>query len=299
MDKVRRLRLLCGEPSADMVSDLLLGLGAIDVALEEGPRPGTVRVAADFTPGVDEDDIAVRVERHAAMLGRELGGTGVEGLSWEDVPAGAWEEWKARLRCVRAGERIIVCPPWDRWDAALGGRGRVVEVVINPSLAFGTGHHESTRLALALMERLIEQGRVRRMLDLGCGSGVLAIAARLLGVEEVWGVDVDDVAVREARLNARLNSVSRGLHLVHGTIGDVEGVFDMVVANIYVDPIVAMAPAIWERLRPGQGRLVVSGVTAERRDEAVCSVERNGFVLEEELKEGDWVGLVFAARARR
>ena len=299
MDKVRRLRLLCGEPSAEMVSDLLLGLGAMDVALEEGPRPGTVCLAADFAPRVDEDDVALRVERHAAMLGRELGGSGVEALSWEDVPAGAWEEWKARLRCVRAGERLVVCPPWDRWEAAFGGMECVVEVVINPSLAFGTGHHESTRLALALMERLIEGGRVCRLLDLGCGSGVLGIAARLLGVEEVWGVDVDDVAVREARHNARLNSVSTGLHLVRGTIDDVEGVFDAVVANIYADPIIAMAPAIRERLCPGQGWLVVSGVTVERRDEAVCGVVRCGFALVEEAREGEWVGLVFAPCARR
>lgn len=201
---------------------------------------------------------------------------------WESVPDQDWgETWKAGLEPVRVGD-LVVAPPWR----ASGGVG---EIIIEPAQAFGTGHHETTAGCLAALQQLALDGA--RVLDVGCGSGVLAIAAAQMGAAVV-AVDTDPLAVEATCHNATANRVA--LDVRAGSAGDVAGAFDVVVANLDTATLTALAGALAARLRPG-GTLVASGVSRERGAEAVTALAAAG--LAPEVRAGsEWIVLVAQAR---
>jgi ribosomal protein L11 methyltransferase len=190
----------------------------------------------------------------------------------DDLPiAGTWarteerdwlEEWKRGLEPVTVGA-ITVTPPWFP-----PGEGAVV---ITPSYAFGTGHHETTAACLAALQGLDLAGR--SVLDVGTGSAVLAIAAARLGAAEVVGVDVDALALEAAAGNVRANGVAVDLRL--GSLETVKGRFDVIMANLDTDTHTALAPGLVARLAPG-GTLIASGVSIPRTEEAVRAFARAG-----------------------
>jgi ribosomal protein L11 methyltransferase len=130
------------------------------------------------------------------------------------------------------------------------------------------------------------------MLDVGCGSAILSIAGFKLGIGNVTGFDTDPVAISESRKNARRNDVLGKIKFFCGYIQSVRGVYDLIVANVYLEPIYHMREEFKARLAPG-GALVVSGIPVMRRDEAVDYLVKAGFRLDKELREGDWVALAF------
>jgi ribosomal protein L11 methyltransferase len=182
-----------------------------------------------------------------------------EVVSRPAAPEAEWRDaWKRYFRTVRLTRQIVVVPSWDRHDPGEGDR----VIHLDPGQAFGTGAHASTRLCLELMQELADGGgRPRRVLDLGTGSGILALAAAALWPEaEVHGVDNDPVAVEVARENAAANRAA--LHLG----GDwPQGAFDLVLANIQADVLILLAEAVSERLAPG-GHLILSGLLTEQVD---------------------------------
>lgn len=204
------------------------------------------------------------------------------GGCWEPVADQDWSEtWKAGLEPVRVGD-LVVAPPWR-------ASGDVGEIVIEPAQAFGTGHHETTAGCLAALQQLALDGA--RVLDVGCGSGVLAIAAARLGAAVV-AVDTDPLAVAATRHNATANHVA--LDVRAGSVGDVAGAFDVVVANLDTATLTALVGALTACLRPG-GTLVASGVSRERTDEAVTALAAVG--LDPEVRVGsEWIVLVADAR---
>ena len=175
------------------------------------------------------------------------------------APEAEWRDaWKRYFRTIRLTRQIVVVPSWDRHEPVAGDR----VIQLDPGQAFGTGAHASTRLCLELLQELADGGaRPRRVLDLGTGSGILALAAAALWPEaEVHGVDNDPVAVEVARENAAANRAA--LHLG----GDwPDGAFDLVLANIQADVLVQLAEAVSERLAPG-GHLILSGLLTEQVD---------------------------------
>ena len=179
---------------------------------------------------------------------------------------------------------MVIIPPWVDYEAE---KGEIV-IEINPSLAFGTGHHESTRLCLAGIEEVVERGTVGKLLDVGCGSGILSICAALLNVPEITGFDMDPVAVKESHKNASKNLVAEKIKFFTGLIEETSGSYDLIVANVYVEPILSMKNAFRERLAPG-GSLVVSGIPASRGKEALEGLAAAGFRVHKERTEGDWV----------
>jgi len=195
--------------------------------------------------------------RATAYLPARVEVPGVDG-EWEPVPDRDWHErWKASIAPVTVGAVTIVPP----WLPAPDGAGIVL--VIEPGQAFGTGHHETTTGCLAALQELDLDGR--SVLDVGTGSGVLAIAAARLGASRVVGVDTDPVAVEAATVNADLNVVEVTVGL--GSLDAVEGVFDVVVANLDTSTLSALAGALAARVAH-PGTLVASGVSIERRAEA-------------------------------
>lgn len=162
--------------------------------------------------------------------------------------------WKDRFEPLRVGRRLLIVPPWNAEPAT-----RRLRLVINPGQAFGTGHHPSTHGALATIEKLCTSGRFARALDVGTGSGVLAIAMRLMGVARVSAIDIDAKALENARENAALNSLAGKIRFAATPLARLSRRFDLIAANILSSTLIAMAGPL-TRLLARRGRLVLGGI---------------------------------------
>ena len=201
--------------------------------------------------------------------------------------------WKKFYHPFRIGTRILVCPSWETCDP---GPDDVV-LTLDPGAAFGTGEHETTAMCLEHLDRIIKTGD--RVLDMGCGSGILFIAALLLGADRALAVDISDVAVRTAGENARINQIGNDRYevVVGNVTADPEFAerigtgYDVITANIVADVLIAQAKLYYKALRDG-GTLIVSGIIGERANEVEKKLESTGFltVRRDELK--NWVSLV-------
>lgn len=289
MFKMSQITFEATENAVEMISDFLLGLGSLGVAEDIKPG-GLYRLSAYFPMESDLAQVMSSLGDYFTFVRETIDGAEIGPVATEHIDRTSWEVWRTLLGKVRAGKRVVIIPPWERHEPESGE----VVVEINPSLAFGTGHHETTRLCIASIERLQENGGVRSVLDVGCGSGILAISASKLGVPDLTAFDTDPIAIRESRKNAEKNSVLKDIKFFCGFIQSARGKYDLIVANVYLESIFLMREEFKSRLAPG-GRLVVSGIPGMRRDEALEGLERSGFRLEKEWREGDWVALELSA----
>ncbi len=292
MFKYKKVSFRCPVEGRELISDFLLGLDAMMVASDE-PEGGEVMISADFAEDICVSTVIERLRDYASFLSENMGIAGIGEIRVEEVDTRSWQLWKQELKTVKAGRRVVVRPPWEQYVP----RGDEVVIEINPSRAFGTGHHETTSLCIGFIEEEAEKGAVDSLLDIGSGSGILSIAALKLGIKEACGVDIDPVATKEARENAQRNSVARGIRFITGTIEDVRGEYDLVVANVNLESIINMAPSILDRLRNG-GRFIASGIPLSRRGEALSGLLKVGFVLLDERVDGQWIGFLFGAPSR-
>jgi ribosomal protein L11 methyltransferase len=209
------------------------------------------------------------------------------------VPHENWaENWKAHFHAQALGERLYICPPWD--CAAPAGR---VAVVIDPGMAFGTGQHATTRGCLLLLEHALGNRPVARALDVGTGSGVLAIALAKLGLTEVWAVDTDGDACAIAEANAASNEVAACLHIRRG-LDEVPGTFDLLCANLFAPLLQELAPKLADRVRPG-GVLICSGFLTKDEHQVSSVYEAYGLHLARRLEEDSWVTLALQGTTQR
>jgi ribosomal protein L11 methyltransferase len=272
------VRVAVPAADADVAADAMWQAGAI--AIEERDTPSGVLLVAGAAPGADIGGLLAAVDRRwpAEVVA-------------VDIDA-ALDAWKPFARAVRAGDRLVVRPPWVPAIPAEGA----VEVVIDPGRAFGSGAHASTRLALAALERLVGGGE--RVLDAGCGSGVLGIAALALGAAEAVGVDHDPAAIAASRANATRNRVRDRFTASGRPLDEVaaaDGPFDVVVANLLLPDLLALAPALGAALT-ADGSLAVSGVVVDQRRPMVAAAARSGLLpAGEEAIEG-WLAVTFASR---
>jgi ribosomal protein L11 methyltransferase len=194
--------------------------------------------------------------------------------------------WKEFFPVLRVSSRLVVCPTWRSY------RPREGEAVVrlDPGMAFGTGQHPTTLMCLRALEELLRPGM--DVLDLGTGSGILALAAARLGAASVLALDIDLQAVAAARDNVRLNRLGAVVQVEEGGLdGAARAAFDLAMANINAAVIVEMAPALAEVLRAG-GVLVVAGFSAESAERVVGALTSTGLVVERTLADGDWRALV-------
>jgi ribosomal protein L11 methyltransferase len=206
------------------------------------------------------------------------------------------EGWTTRvqedLRAVRVG-RLLVAPPWDLPSAPAGTPSETLVVVIEPSMGFGTGHHQSTRLCLRLLQ--VTEVAGRRVVDVGTGSGVLAIAARRLGARDVVAFDVDPDAVASARANVALNGLD-GIEVVDADVAAVGiAAAEVVLANLTMFLLRQQRAAVAGLVAPG-GALIGSGFTVDQVGLVLEAFP--GFDVEERIEEDDWVGLVLRSGVR-
>lgn len=246
-----------------------------DTTIVREPVPGQVVVMAAFP-----DEASAR--RALSELRQELE------AEMTFVPHEDWSiEWRRGFGPQRIGQRLLLQPSWERAPSQLGD----VVVTIDPENAFGSGDHETTRLVLRILEQRIAGGE--RVLDVGCGSGILSIAAVLLGADSAIAIDVDPDAVVVTRRNASLNGVQPRIRCSTRPLGEVGGQYDVVLANIETHVLLGMADALRRRVAP-DGYLILSGILRDEREmllEAYRAME-----LESRLEEGSWCACVLRVR---
>lgn len=254
---------------AEPVCDALLDVGALSASIEDADagtpdeQPQFGEPGSIVSSGWNRSRIIALLEPDAdvgALLARASVAAGLAGVpAWtaEEVAEQNWVQLtQSQFDPIRVSERLWIVPSWHAApDPA------AVNLVLDPGMAFGTGSHATTRLCLEWLERNVRSGC--SVLDYGCGSGILAIAAARLGAGTVAGVDIDPLAVEAARANAERNGV---MATFHDSAQPVTGAYDLVVANILSNPLRLLAPAICAHVRRG-GRLALSGILREQADE--------------------------------
>lgn len=212
--------------------------------------------------------------------------------STQIIPLQNWDAaWKDAIKPLRVSPRIIIAPSWRRTRPDPGE----IVLTIDPKMSFGTGQHETTRLIIQLLDPRVRSGST--ILDVGTGTGILAIAAVALGAGSATGVDIDEWSYANANENIRLNGVEDRTRIILGTLADVPpGMFNIVIANIQRNVIEQMLPQLQSRV-VREGTLLLSGLLKAERDDMLGTCSSNGFDLEEERVEQEWIA--FALRHRR
>jgi ribosomal protein L11 methyltransferase len=291
------VRILVDSKQAEPLSDALVEAGALSVSLEDADA-GTV----DETPLFGEPDhptaelwphsiaIALLDEKAdvAATLAAAANRAGIPVPVDYTVETVEEQDWvrltQSQFDPIPISPRLWIVPTWH-----VAPDSRAINLKLDPGLAFGTGSHPTTRLCLRWLDAHLQGGET--LLDYGCGSGILAIAAARLGAARVDGVDIDSQAVTASRDNATLNEVAAHFCLPGELM---PGQYDIVVANILTNPLKGMAPLLTGRVRPG-GRLVLSGILAEQAED-VMAVYRDSMDFDPpEIDEG-WVRLTGVKR---
>ena len=288
----QNLRFLTDASHAEPLCDALMEAGALSASIEDADagtpdekpqfgEPGSVnspgwqhsRVVALMEP--DADAAALLAEAAAA-----IGLTEVPNFTVEEVAEQNWVQLtQSQFDPIRVSERLWIVPSWhESPDPA------AINLILDPGMAFGTGSHPTTRLCLEWLERNVSPGC--SLLDYGCGSGILAIAAARLGAGSVAGVDIDPQAVEAARANAERNGVTA---LFADSTQPLAGEYDVVVANILSNPLRVLAPAICAHVRSG-GRLALSGILREQAEE-IIGIYAQWLPLQVADVREDWVCL--------
>lgn len=285
---------------AEAIADALAPFGHQGIAIEstfvstekdeDDPPVGPLQVRAFVPLELDGESLRNRIEQALwpfAMIARDQGlpaptphYTVVADSDWANL-------WKDRYKPVRVGQRIHIIPAWLNPPLAPGD----IDIRIEPGLAFGTGAHPTTQLSLAAIERYLEPGQ--RVLDMGCGSGILSIAAAKLGAARVDGFDTDVESIAIATENAAFNGVAGKVTNAAGSVAEARagGEYDLVVANILASIINALLDdGLIDLVRPG-GRLIISGVMTHQADDMRARLTQSGIQSLETTTQGDWVAI--------
>ncbi|MDG9670318.1 50S ribosomal protein L11 methyltransferase [Hahella sp. CR1] len=279
-----QVKVLTDEAGAAALEQIFEGLGALSVTMLDAaddpvlePDLGTTplwrntQVVALFSADTSAEMVREQLERNqiaAADIECEV----IEDRDWE-------REWMTHFHPMRFGSRLWICPSWGEPEDPNG-----VNLLLDPGLAFGTGTHPTTALCLTWLDSQKLQGK--QVIDFGCGSGVLAIAALLLGADHATGTDIDPQALEASRDNAERNSVSEGLTL-HFPEKMPEMKAEVVIANILANPLISLAPKLAALTLPG-GSIALSGILKDQ-EEAVAEAYRNYFELDPTEYKEDWV----------
>ncbi len=210
-------------------------------------------------------------------------------ISAAEITDFGWaEKWKENFQPRRIGKRITVKPSWEPYSPS----PEEVVVTIDPGQAFGTGTHETTQMCLQFLEEAFDETPApRRVLDVGTGTGILGIAAALLGAPLTLGIDVDPKGVEVAGENARNNGVEDRFHAATTPLSCVEGTYDLILANVLAEILSDLRQEIADRLEPG-GKLILSGILSEKSDWVAREYEAAGCRLAGRKEEGQWTALL-------
>ena len=293
---------------SDLVSDLLVRCGALGTQVMDRRDAEEVSRDKAATELIDEKmvsampkDVLVKgwfsqedkekldtLNKQLSELKVKSAETDLGTLSFEvsSVADDDWaESWKRYYKPFRIGKRLIVKPSWEPFKPA----GKDIVIEIDPGMAFGTGTHETTNMCMAMLEKYLEKGM--HVMDVGTGSGILAITAAKLGAAEVLGIDVDTDAVKVAQENILRNGVEKTVTAVKGDMVRGEAIdSDLVVANLITGAITILAEPVKRFLRV-DGYFVASGIIKEREQDALEALAKANFAIIERQEQGEWVAL--------
>jgi ribosomal protein L11 methyltransferase len=270
----------------------------LDDGLRAAIDPSGSAVVRAYVPAGDRAALRAAIAGARVALGhlQAFGLRPIGDLQVQIVHETDWAEaWKSHFPVLRVGRHVVIRPTWRRHRRVPGD----VVLALDPGRAFGTGLHPTPRMCLAGIERLADAGRLTRgaardgsarVLDVGCGSGILSIAACRFGAGEVVGLDTDPIAVEASIANARRNRVARRLRFRRGSLPSGDPPFDVVLANLIASLLVSLAVQLREEMRPG-GALLASGIFGDREAEVAAAFEGVGLRITDRSLEGDWVAL--------
>ena len=267
------------EPGFELVED---GLGArIDPN-----RPATIRAYVPARDGAAGARAAAQVAEALGHL-QAFGLRPIGDLRTREVDEADWaESWKEHFHVLHLGKRLVVKPSWRKHHRT----GDEVIIDLDPGMAFGTGLHPTTRLCLQAIEERADRSPLGRTLDVGCGSGILSIAAVKLGATRALGVDIDPIAIEATDANARHNRVGKRIRAREGSVPTHEGPFDTVLANLIAGILVELAPHLAAELVPG-GTLIASGIFIDREAGVREALAGAGLRITSQWHESDWVAV--------
>jgi ribosomal protein L11 methyltransferase len=292
-----QLSLFASPVTVEIASDYLIGLGAsgleqVDLSHPSPPDDlgqGQIELRAFFAPGTDMTSLTKDLEAFLGNARLHLAGLTFSSPRIKTIHQEDWSDgWRRFFVPTRVG-RYFIHPGWEVPDP-----GEAFPVRIDPGLAFGTGLHPTTRLCLQEMDQILP---VPSLLDLGCGSGILAIAAARSCVPRVAALDNDPTACQVAEENLERNDLAGNVLLVSGEVSEIHSRFAMVVANILSSTLIALAPGMASLLEP-RGILLLSGCLQEEESEVRTAFENEGFTFAARRTEAEWMLLRFTGPER-
>ena len=297
------------EEASDAVSEMLSSIGAGGVVIEdpneirrqiESPNSldyadqefmdslGTeVTVKAYFNESMTPDELSELINEKVKFISKFLEvGKGYVGYKMVDDED--WSTaWKKYYKPFHISESVVIKPSWEEYEKQSGE----IVIELDPGMAFGTGTHETTRLCSQLLEKHVRPGD--KVIDVGCGTGILSIIAVKLGAAHAEAVDIDEVAVRVSRENCVINAVNDMISVSKGVLSDLEPQkADIMVANIIADVVIGISELVPNYLKRG-GILLTSGIIKERKEDVIKAYTALGFQLINVEEMGEWVAIVF------
>lgn len=266
-------------------SDVAEGMNAIygelldEELLNKDKTRGAVSVYLSEDRSVSEICALLRERLKALGVDAEISTVGLKEEDWADC-------WKKYYKPLHIGRNVVIVPAWEDYKAAETD----VIVRIDPGMAFGTGTHETTALCAEMIEKYLTPGQ--RVLDVGTGSGILAVLASKLGAGDVDALDIDPNAVKAAKENCDFNGVRNVRCMQSDLIASADGVYDLISANIVADIIIRMSENTAPHLRRG-GMLIVSGIIEPQADDVIAAFTCKGFALKDRAEKNDWNSFVF------
>ncbi len=297
MDNIKRwlkITLVVEPVLVESLADFLVGIidAGVEFGVDEGVSLRTMNVYVE-QENLNEAEMQAIVSL-VVQHGRELADifkVAEPQLTWELIEEEDWgANWKKHFSPFAVTANLVIAPTWEDYRA----KGDEKVLVMDPGMAFGTGHHATTALVVQFLEdEILESGHCRAVLDVGTGTGVLGMAAALFGAEQVYGIDNDPVAVMVARENCKLNNLSEIMGVDEQPLAEVQKLYSLVVANIIHDVLIEMVADL-NRVTEMGGKLVLSGILDGSQAESVISVyEKHGFSLEKMRSLKEWSALLF------
>lgn len=303
------IRIKTTEEAYDAICEMLTSIGSGGVAIEdpneirrEISKPNSLDYAdEEFMNALGEDvlvkayfqgdtnivELSELIKEKLIFISNFLN-TGEGFIGYGEVDDEDWAtSWKKYYKPVHITEKVVIKPSWELYEA----KEDEIIIELDPGMAFGTGTHETTIMCARLLEGLVKKNDT--IMDIGCGTGILAIIAAKLGAKQITAFDIDEMAVRITKENCELNHVSEAITASKGVLKELPPMkFDIVVANIIANVIIDISSIMPYYLKTG-GYFVTSGIIKERKQEVLTAYQENGFTCETVLEMGEWVAITF------
>jgi ribosomal protein L11 methyltransferase len=296
-DRYFEVRVVATGETEEALADFLFSEGSLGLVTEDLPgEPARILIRGSFSQSVPVGPLLERLRRYQDSLAA-LGFSGAEGaIEVREIPLEDWgRKWKEGFKPLPVGRRLLIVPPWEEGPFP---EDRLV-IWIDPAMTFGTGHHATTRMCLEAAEAFMAGWRARRgplVLDVGTGTGILAIAAAALGASRVLAVDTDPEACKAAQSNLRRHEVSSRVEVRCGGMEVVEfsSRFDLILANLDTRTLCPLFGTLAQTLAP-RGRLVATGIPVEDENQVIVAARSSHVqIIQRQIQDG-WLCLVLAS----